>query len=311
MGLSETMTTTNLNHIILTRFNLPSFGHESIVRAKEGWLRNRVELFNTYCLPSVKAQSCKNFRWIIYFDPESPAWLMDHIEQWKQSGFIVPIFRASVSRTQLISDIHSIVEQPTLPLITTNLDNDDGLANDFIARLQQVTCRQPRTALYLANGIIKSNGKTFLRRDLRNAFCSVRENGADPVTCWAAYHNRLGLEMQEEIVYGAPAWLQVIHGENVSNRVQGTLCSPTNHRKLFTGMLDDVNEPGLRELAKDLMVQRPKRLVREGLRGACKRAVFAIFGLQGLDKAKHFYARLVQKLHAAPRRSKNVANTHK
>ena len=51
----------DLDHVLLTRFNLPSKGHESLVRAQENWLRNRVVLFERYCLPSVAAQTCRSF----------------------------------------------------------------------------------------------------------------------------------------------------------------------------------------------------------------------------------------------------------
>ncbi|MBY8850425.1 putative rhamnosyl transferase, partial [Saccharothrix sp. MB29] len=68
-----------MDHVVLTRFNLPSVGAESVVRAQEGWLTKRVGLFERYCLPSVAAQTSSDFRWLIYFDPESPQWLKDRI----------------------------------------------------------------------------------------------------------------------------------------------------------------------------------------------------------------------------------------
>ncbi len=43
-----------VDHVFLTRFNLPSAGFESMVRAKQGWLQNRVELFERFCLPSLR-----------------------------------------------------------------------------------------------------------------------------------------------------------------------------------------------------------------------------------------------------------------
>ncbi|MCU1424755.1 MAG: hypothetical protein JWM51_1046, partial [Microbacteriaceae bacterium] len=68
------------DHVLLTRFNLPSAGVESLIRAQEGWLRTRVELFERYCVPSVLAQTSSSYRWLIYFDPESPQWLKDRVE---------------------------------------------------------------------------------------------------------------------------------------------------------------------------------------------------------------------------------------
>lgn len=247
-----------------------------------------------FCLPSVLAQTSKNFRWLIYFDPESPDWLMKQIASWKNGDVFKPMFRATVSREELISDIRQVIGTPRSSLITTNLDNDDGLAVNFIEYLQRIPCDSRRTAIYLANGIIKSNKKIYLRTDKRNAFCSVRENWDEPVTCWAAYHNRLGLVMPEKIVYTEPSWLQVIHGANVSNRVRGRLRSPANYYAHFAGLIDDVPEPNILDYADDFLIQTPKRFAREAIRGTAKLLIASAFGLQGLDRAKLLCTSVVQ-----------------
>ena len=69
----------SIDHVILTRFNLPTAGVESLVRAQEGWLRDRQVLFEKYCLPSVKFQTRQDFSWIVYFDTQSPVAEGTHI----------------------------------------------------------------------------------------------------------------------------------------------------------------------------------------------------------------------------------------
>ncbi len=124
----------DVDHVLLTRFNLPSTGMEGVIRAREGWLRNRVELFERYCAPSVAGQT-RPVTWIIYFDPEGPRWLMDRLAPLVDRGLFRPIPRASVSREELLSDIRASVPSPRRHLLTTNLDNDDGLAVDFSERV--------------------------------------------------------------------------------------------------------------------------------------------------------------------------------
>lgn len=134
-----------VDHALLTRFNLPSKGFESLVRAKDGWLHNRVELFERYCLPSVRAQTRKGFHWIVYFDPESPKWLLDRIQALSADGLFTPIFRAEVSADELLSDIEEVTGRQAQNLLTTNVDNDDGLAADFVAQCRMSnapSCRQ-------------------------------------------------------------------------------------------------------------------------------------------------------------------------
>ncbi|RKT68868.1 putative rhamnosyltransferase [Saccharothrix variisporea] len=277
-----------MDHVVLTRFNLPSVGAESVVRAREGWLTERVGLFERYCLPSVRAQTSADFRWIIYFDPESPEWLKDRIRE--HGDTYTPIFREQVSREELLEDIAKLFPTRGDALLTTNLDNDDGLATDFVARLQAVRTTAPRTALYLANGLVKSPTGLYAHRDPDNAFASVLESWDAPITCWADWHNRLHRHAEVRSLGGAPGWLQVVHGGNVSNRTRGRLVSPTPHRPLFGDALDDVPEPDRRVLARDRFVGHPLRVARDGARYLAKTAAMRLLGPDGFEKAKRVLA---------------------
>lgn len=275
-----------VDHVLLTRFNLHSPGVESLIRAKRGWLCQRVGLFERFCLPSVRAQKDRDFHWVIYFDPDSPQWLRDRITAQTRDGTYVPIFRATVSNDELISDIRSVIGSRGEYLITTNLDNDDAVAHDFTSRLRAVSTPYDRAAIYLTHGLIKHSDEVYFRRDRRNAFCSVRESWESPRTVWSEWHNLLGRTMPAVEVAGDPAWLQVIHGNNVSNRVRGRRVSPARYRSLFPGLLDDMGEPTRRELAEDLLVARPRRFIRESGRAAAKTVVMKTLGRDGLDRAK-------------------------
>lgn len=279
--------TADLDHVLLTRFNLPSKGHESLVRAQENWLKNRVALFERYCLPSVAAQTCRDFSWIIYFDPQSPQWLLDWVEGHQRRGDFRPFLREEVGPQDLLEDIAAVLgPRGGGELLTTNLDNDDSLSADFVSRVQAVASPGGRTAVYIGDGLIRRGDVLYRRVDPHNAFCSVREPWDRPVTCWADWHNLLPELMPVSVVRGAPGWLQVIHGANVSNRVRGRRTHPSAHRRAFPGLLDDVPEPTVRQFAADAFVSVPVRAVREGGRAAAKAVVTGIAGKKGLDRAK-------------------------
>jgi hypothetical protein len=280
----------DLDHVLLTRFNLPSRGVESIIRAKAGWLRDRIALFEHYCLPSVQAQTNQDFHWIIYFDPESPEWLLRHIQNHADEGAYVPIFRQSVSNAELVADIARVTGGHAARLITSNLDNDDGLAIDFIERLQAAEPCGERTAVYLARGLIKSGSRLYLRKDRHNAFGSVVETWTSPSTCWSDWHTLLGKSMPVIELYDQPGWLQVVHGANVSNRVRGRLVSPAGYARLFPGLLDDVCTPHPSELATDILVAQPRRIAKESSRALAKGIVMRLLGKKGMDQVKTFWA---------------------
>jgi Putative rhamnosyl transferase len=282
--------TFSIDHVLLTRFNLPSISVESIIRAKEGWLQQRMELFERYCLPSVSSQANRDFHWIIYFDPESPEWLKCRIQEHRSLGLYQPFFRSSVSREELCADIRTVVGTPRAELITTNLDNDDGLATDFIDRVQSAGRKGERTALYITQGLIKSENKLYIFKDPHNAFCSVRETWDSPITCWSSWHNLLGENMPVIEIGGEPGWLQVIHGRNVSNRIRGKLVSSSSYIDRFPGLLNGVRNANVHERMRDRLVAQPARLVKEISRKAVKSLAMRLLGREGMSRAKLIWA---------------------
>jgi hypothetical protein len=280
-----------VDHVLLTRFNLPSAGVEGVIRAREGWLRHRVDLFERYCAPSVTSQT-RPVAWIIYFDPESPGWLLERLAPLVDRGLFRPIRRASVSREELLSDIAETLPAPRRFLVTTNLDNDDGLATDFSERVTSAHCPNDRAVLYVTHGLVKSSQGLFLRRDPLNAFCSVRDSWDDPVTAWTEYHNELPRVMPALQLDGPPGWLQVVHGENVSNRVRGRLVSPKSYAGRFGHLLDDVEEPSRRATWRDELVNRPGRLVRDTARSTTRGTALRLLGKERYSDAKLLLTRL-------------------
>jgi len=271
-------------YVIFTRFNLPSMGYESIVRNTDHWLQKRVELFESFCLPSVMAQTDQDFSWIVYFDPQSPAWLKNKIYAWQSYERFRPIFREEVSQAEKQADIVAHL-QPRQRLVSTNLDNDDGLAHDFVARIKAAPSIAPRCAIFLANGLVLNGNRVFLNWDQQNAFCSVSESWNAPVTCWAHPHNRLSGHMPSVSVGGAPGWLQVVHGDNVSNRVRGRRIAPSGLRQNFTG-LETASDPDVQEQLADLLINGPVRTARDALISTSKHALRLTLGPRAIDRAK-------------------------
>ena len=269
---------------ILTRFNLPSIGFESLVRSKENWLKQRVELFERFCLPSVVAQTDQDFCWLVYFDPQSPDWLLRKIDNWRGYRRFRPVFRREVSLADKRLDITENVP-PRQRLISTNLDNDDGLAHDFVARIKAVRVEGPPSAIFIAKGMVLAGERIFLNSDRENAFCSVSEAWNAPVTCWAYPHTDLARHMPHVSLGGQPGWLQVVHGSNVSNRIRGRRVAPGQFHASFSG-LQTATDPDLAEKLIDVMIDIPARAARDALRTTLKQTVVWTMGHQGIDRAK-------------------------
>lgn len=276
----------SIDHVLLTRFNLPTPGPESFVRAQEGWLRNRIELFLRHTVPTVRAQTVQDFSWIIYFDLESPAWLIERLTPLINDGVFIALYRNEVGWRDVLHDVRAVTGGRGSILLTTNLDNDDAIAIDFVERLQAVARRQTGSALYLRTGLIMQGGHLYLRDDSENAFCSVGESWDAPVTAWRDWHTHLSNHLPVVSKAGPPAWLQVVHGQNVSNRVRGRIVDPARYRALFPGQFDDLPSPMILVRGFDQIVRRPLREGKEAARRVGKSVILRVWGKDGLDRLK-------------------------
>lgn len=273
--------------VLLTRYNMPSDPHENRIRATEGWLTARTELFERYTVPTVRSQTVLNRHWIVYLDTESPQWLKDRMATYAQEGLLTPVYRRAVSAQELRDDLAMVVPADTTRLITANLDNDDGLALDFVDRIKRMPVGEDRTALYLTRGLIRATDRLYWVTDRNNAFCAVSERWDAAVeTCWADWHNRLGRTMQIRRESGPPAWLQVVHQRNVSNRVRGRLVSPAAYKDLFPESLSGLDEPRRRVLLYERLVCHPARAGRDSARAFAREAAVKLLGKDGLTRLK-------------------------
>ena len=122
----------SFEHFILTRFALSYFEGVGEACLDEQYLDYRFRLFETICLPSVKNQTCQNFKWLVLFDSQTPAKFKKRIENLrKEYPPLLPCFidlRAEADPAsekmyhQLNDEYESIVSG--LSHNVTHFDND-------------------------------------------------------------------------------------------------------------------------------------------------------------------------------------------
>ncbi|QFG69773.1 glycosyltransferase [Ornithinimicrobium pratense] len=259
------MTTGPTPHVFLTRFNLPANRVEQSIFSPE-WLTARMRLFEAYTVPSVRAQEQEGLSWVIYLDQQgTPDWLRERMTQLQEELPLHPIYLDRALDPETIRAHVLRVSGRTMgPVVTSNLDNDDGLATDFVQRVRRLVPATTPSAIYLTKGLIWHGQRVYLRQDRNNAFVAVVDDiaSADYLSCWAGVHDQLESVMPAVREAGNPAWLQVVHGRNVSNRVAGQLVAPGSHGARFPGLIDDLPDVTLPDRVKDLAA-RPARLARD------------------------------------------------
>jgi hypothetical protein len=213
-------------HVIMTRFNVARAKHQDPVRLDPDWLAGRFDLFEKYCLPSVAAQAGAGaFHWLVYFDEATPAAVRARIEACRARVPFVPCFTGLVTADYWPASIAAAVPSRTPWLVTTRFDNDDALAADHLARLQAALAGQGapvRGSLNFPSGFVLEGGKLYALTHLANSFASWLEPwDARTRTAMSINHLKMARLGPVRQLAGPPAWLQVVHGGNVSNKVRG------------------------------------------------------------------------------------------
>lgn len=224
-----------MNHFLITRFNLKNpywrnQDKEYYVLSNE-WLDERFEIFETYCLPSVKSQSQQNFIWLVFFDIDTPKNYINKINS-KTNEFsnFKPIFidgfkELSNAVKHQIELLQSSYEDY---FITTRLDNDDIIHRDFIKTIQNLYVPKPNTVIDLRMGyqVILQNQNTTEIRDFKsdyNPFLSIVTNLVDFDNIMSQQHDYWKIYPNVIVNDKDHLWIQLIHKGNKLNRTLKTL----------------------------------------------------------------------------------------
>lgn len=220
-----------MRHIITTRYNLPltfSNSDTASVRAKETWLKNRKILFDKYCLPTLQAQTEKNFKWFIGFAPDTPPEYYDYLEDTA-----TPIF--AETRKQFREKIVAELDKGRKDTIISRLDNDDGLAKSFVETVQKMS-----SGIFAASDSVgmphvlnfrrgyeidDRSGEVFTRDFPNSSFFSFLQKSCDAYEIFnldAGHHAHVSKSFPvTNVSLSKPMWLISVHGDNIGNSIVG------------------------------------------------------------------------------------------
>ncbi len=255
----------DLQHFVLTRFNIASPGREAPIRNSPGWLSGRFELFMTYCLPSMAAQESHAFHWLIYFDEQTPEQFREQIIAAQSQVAFEPIFVGPFRASLAADDVAKRLSPGTQRVITTRLDNDDAVSRDFLMRIRAECEGLPDgTIVNFRQGVALRAGRLYTAVDDSNPFASLVEAADGAKTIWAAPHTELAARFPTRQVDTAPCWLQVVHGENVANRIKGKRLGDRDVLDRF-GLRPGIGieETSAADLLLDRLIFHPLRSLRE------------------------------------------------
>lgn len=259
----------DFTHVIMTRFNM-AMPQRDAIRKRPGWLESRFDLFERYCLPSVAAQTVRGFHWVIYFDIETPAPFRERIERCREEFPFIPFYTPHFEAEGWPRSLKEIFGTYRTPwLVTSRLDNDDALSVDHVERLHAHFLEQgiETGSVNFRNGFLLQGGRVYMLEHLSNAFAHhVEPWDETAITCRGVNHLKLAEFGPVRQIDGAPAWLQVVHGGNVSNKVRGRRVAGDEARAFFPeGILGPLRPASPLALGLENLVLVPMRNLRDSL----------------------------------------------
>tara|TARA_B110000438_G_scaffold141468_1_gene136502 strand:- start:971 stop:1816 length:846 start_codon:yes stop_codon:yes gene_type:complete len=217
-------------HFVLTRFNLRRSDWQTTrtntAVLTDSWMENRLKLFENYCFSSLKAQTEKNFTWLVFFDTSTPEIFRETIVRLdNEFEAFTPIFIDGMKEffPSINTEIKSRLTQPYL--ITSRLDNDDSLHQDYIKEVQSQFSKQDFMAIDFVDGYtlqVEPIVRFAKRSHVHNPFLSLIEKSEGYKTVWTnERHGQWSKVKQVTPVRNKLMWMSVIHMENKINSFYG------------------------------------------------------------------------------------------
>ncbi len=223
-----------MKHFLITRFNLKGKknlkGNRIFNPLSEEWLDKRFKIFESYCLPSVINQTNKNFIWLVCFDIDTPEIYHTIIKNLEHTiSNFAPVFVDGFG--ELENTIQEVIQEKLSPnddfIITTRIDNDDIIHQDFISTIQSSYVAKHNTLIDLELGyqlILDSNITSIREFKLPyNPFLSLVESSSNFNTIISKEHRYWKSLPDIKKYKHQPLWIQVVHDQNLLNRKRNYL----------------------------------------------------------------------------------------
>ncbi|MBR5084454.1 MAG: hypothetical protein IKX33_07610 [Prevotella sp.] len=231
-------------HYILTRFNIPIWRADKngAPTLTDEWLQHRFELFDKFCLPSIMAQTKKDFLWVVLFDRNTPQQWKERIENYKsQCQQFHPVFVKHeagrlflrVFQEVIADDLGKEQKNGTTydAVLSTYFDNDDALRTSFVEDLHRdadsLSLREPlfisyRRGIQYFTDMNIATAVNYRNNHFLSLLEPVIEDKVPHTVFGFGSHSSLSVfeGCQVKIIKNNyPAWAEVVHHDNVFNDV--------------------------------------------------------------------------------------------
>lgn len=207
-------------HFVITRMNVDwGISRPRTDRNEPEFLDKRFKLFEEICIPSIAAQTNKDFIWLFLLDSAIPESYRERVYKYDPGVKFIPIYVES--KDTLLDEVKQVVKTHTHEthkyLMTTSLDSDDAIAKDFLQLVQNEFNRQDFEFINFPFGYLYrvADQKLYLREWLSSPFHTLIEKYDDSFETVLKYGHDYIKQYQHKQVITRPVWLMFAHGSNV------------------------------------------------------------------------------------------------
>jgi hypothetical protein len=181
------------------------------------WMEHRINLFLSITLPSMMAQTCQNFEWLVFLDENTPSMYKDAL-LWAEYDNMKLIY---VKDEPLVERAFDCITGEDI--ITTRLDNDDALNINAIKEIQNAyyanTSTIPPYAIDMPLGYTFDLAKheLYATNYVGNANISLVERRRDLMTVWCMNHGEIAQKYETRQIFSLHGWIITIHHYNIGN----------------------------------------------------------------------------------------------
>lgn len=215
-------------HFVITRFNLRPTDPGATMddEVSDRWMKERVRIFEDFCYASVKGQKNQSFIWLVFFDVTTHSRYMETITRLaKEYTNFVPVYVAGVEQFLPGLKLEVAERASSEYIITSRLDNDDCLHENYVDAIQSQFNSQAFLAVNFINGItldVVGTPRCGYRIHANNPFISLIEKRDSLVTVYSRSHGQWGkIRWVKDVRNHEPLWLSLVHGKNILNEYIG------------------------------------------------------------------------------------------
>ena len=201
-----------LKHFLIIPFNAGSKDLE--------WLKHRIQFFRAFTEPSIVNQTNKNFISVFLIDPSTPKEIKSLLEGlgilYEMETFWAVQREAEEEVNPEFSEFLKNLCDFDEWIVTSRVDNDDGLALDFIEKTQELFREKEEFIIY-PNGLMWVGGKHFEKRTVSPPFGTLVELTRPIKTVF--YINHGSIPKKDHQSYGDKLmWIHTYHGKNLATK---------------------------------------------------------------------------------------------